>query len=285
MTGRSEVRLSTRVTFRAVLIWAMCLTLAAYTIGLLLQGGVTHPIVDFWLSLLTSWLPAVVCWLAVSRVGFRRWEILLAALAMTALAAGDTYYAPLTGSWSPTFPGPGDVGYMLFYLLLLVKLGVVVRREARGRAWSVWLDCAVGSLGAASVLAILLDPVLASAMTGPPSLATAVAVAYPMLDLLLVAMVAGLVALRGLRGGNRMVLLIAGLLLYAAADVIYALQVTADTYVVGKPLDALWAIGVALIARFVDGVARRDGSHARPATPPTGATALLGAATSPRPRL
>jgi hypothetical protein len=34
------------------------------------------------------------CWLAVRRVGFRRWEILLAALAMTALAAGDTYYAP-----------------------------------------------------------------------------------------------------------------------------------------------------------------------------------------------
>jgi diguanylate cyclase len=275
MIGHSEVRLSTRVTLRGALIWAMCLAVAAYTIGLLVQGGVSHPIVDFWLSLMTSWLPTAVCWLAVLRVGFRRWEILLAALAMTALAAGDTYYAPLTGSWSPTFPGPGDVGYMLFYLLLLVKLGVVVQREARGRAWSVWLDCAVGSLGAASVLAILLDPVLASAMTGPPSLATAVAVAYPMLDLLLVAMVAGMVALRGLRGGNRMALLIAGLLLYAAADVIYALAVTADTYVVGTPVDALWAIGVALIALYVDGVARRDGSNAQLATPATGATALV----------
>ena len=57
------------------------------------RATVSHPIVDVWLSLLTSWLPAAVCWLAVSRVGFRRWEVLLAAVAVTSLAAGDTWYA------------------------------------------------------------------------------------------------------------------------------------------------------------------------------------------------
>jgi diguanylate cyclase len=165
---------------------------------------------------------------------------------------------------------------MLFYLLMLVKLAVVVRREARSRAWSVWLDCLVGSMGAASVLAVVLSPVLASAMTGPPSLGTAVAVAYPMLDLLLMSALTGLVALRGVHGGNnRMWLLIAGLLLYTAADVIYALGVTGDTYVVGTPLDAFWAIGVALIPLYVDGVARRDRVAAQEVTPVTGATALV----------
>jgi len=135
---------------------------------------------------------------------------------------------------------------MLFYLLMLVMLAAVVRREARGRAWSVWLDCVVGSMGAASVLAVVLNPVLASAMAEPPSLGTVVAVAYPMLDLLLVAALTGLVALRGVHGGNnRTWLLIAGLLFYTAADVIYALRVTSDTYVVGTPVDAFWAIGVA----------------------------------------
>jgi len=264
------------VTPHGVLLAAMGLSVAAYSIGLVLQGNVSHPIVDLWLSLLTSWVPATVCWMAVRRVRFRRWEIVLAALAMTALALGDVYYAPLTSSWSPPFPGVGDVGYMLFYLLMLVKLAVVVRREARGRAWSVWLDCMVGSMGAASVLAVLLNPVLASAVAEPLSLGTVVAVAYPMLDLLLVAAITGLVALRGVHGGtHRMWLLIAGLLLYTAADVIYALQVTADTYVVGTPLDAVWAIAVALIALYVDGVARRDRIAAQEAPPVTGATALV----------
>jgi diguanylate cyclase (GGDEF)-like protein len=254
------VRLSTRVSLRGGLIWAMGVSIAAYLSGLALQGGVSHRIVDVWLSLLTSWLPAAVCWLALSRVGLRRWEVLLAATAVTAVAAGDTYYAPLTSGWSPPFPCPGDVGYLLFYALMLASLALVVRRDTRGQSWSVWLDAAVGSLGAAAVLAVVLNPVLASALSGSLSTATVVSVAYPMLDLLFIATVIGLVAVRGVRGGERMALLMVGLMLYAVADVIYALQVTADTYVVGSPLDAAWTIGIALIALYVDGIARRETS-------------------------
>src|SRR5680860_1583961 len=164
-----------RASFDAALVWVMGLAVAAYSGGLFLQGGVSHPVVDLWLSLSTSWLPAGVCWLAVARVGFRRWEVLLAALAMTSFAAGDTYYAPLTTDWSSSFPSVGDLGYMLFYLLMLAKLTTLVRRDARGQSSSVWLDCAVGSLGAAAVLVVVLDPVLTSALTGSWSLATAVA--------------------------------------------------------------------------------------------------------------
>jgi len=252
----------------------MWLTLVAYAIGLALQSGVSHPFVDVWLSLLTSWAPAVVCWLAVRRVGFRRWEVLLAAAAMTSLAAADTYYAPLTSSWSPPFPCPGDLGYMLFYALMLAALVMVVRHDARGRASSVWLDSAVGSLGAATVLAVLLSPVLASAVTGSLSLATVVAVAYPMFDLLLIAAIAGIVALGSMRGGGRLILMIIGLLAYGAADVIYALQVTSDTYVIGTPLDALWAIGLALIAMWVDSASRRDEATTQEMRPASGAAPL-----------
>ncbi len=264
-----------RVTSRTLLLGAMGLCAAAYVIGLVLQGDASDPIVDVWLSLLTSWLPPAVCWLALSHVGFRRWEVLLAALALTFLALGDTYYVPWTSDWSPPFPGPGDGGYLLFYLLMLAKMAVVVRRDARGQSWSVWLDCAVGSLGAASVLAVVLHPVLDSALTGSWSLATAVAVAYPMFDLLFVAAVVGILAVRGVRGRDPLVLLIAGLMLYAVADVIYALQVSADTFVVGSPLDAAWTIGISLIALYVDGTARRDRTASQVVGPPTGATALV----------
>ncbi|MEP7035719.1 MAG: GGDEF domain-containing protein, partial [Actinomycetota bacterium] len=264
-----------RVRADAGFLWLMGLAVVAYSVGLVLQGGVSHPFVDLWLSLMTSWLPAVVCWLAVARAGFHRWEVLLAALAITFLAAGDTYYAPLTSDWSPPFPNPGDLGYMLFYLLILAKLAMVVRRDLRGQGWSVWLDCAVGALGAAAVLAVVLNPVLASALTGSWSLATAVAAAYPLLDLLLVAAVIGMVIVRGLRRGDPLVLLIVGLLAYAVADVVYALKVTAETYVVGTPLDALWSIAIALIALFVYGSARRDEAAAGDERQATRGTALL----------
>jgi diguanylate cyclase (GGDEF)-like protein len=253
----------------------MGVCLAAYLGGLALESHLPHQLVDVWLSLLTDWVPAAVCWLAVARVGFRRWEVFLAAAAVTSLAAGDIYYvAPPVSGGSTPFLSLGDVGYLLFYTLMLAALVAVVRRDLRGRGWSVWLDCVVGSLGAASVLAVVLSPVLASALTGPPSTATAVSVA-PMFDLLLVSAVTGIVVLRGLRGGDRWVLLFAGLLLYAAADVIYALQVSAGATAAGSPLNSAWAIGFFLIALYVDGARRRDGSAPQVVSPATGATALV----------
>jgi len=250
----------------------MGLCLAAYLGGLALESHLPAHVVDVWLSLPTDWVPAALCWLAVSRVGLRRWEVLSAA-AVTSLAAGDTYYAPLVSGWTPSFPSLGDLGYMLFYLLMLAALVSVVRHDARGRASWVLLDCAVGSLGAASVLAVLLSPVLASAVTGSVSLATVVSVAYPLFDLLLVAAVTAILALRGVRGGDRWVLLIIGLMLYATADVVYALQVPTHAEA-SSPLNAAWAIGLSLIALYVDGAERADTPTAQATRPATGAAAL-----------
>src|SRR5664280_3397371 len=129
------------------------------------------------MGLATDWLPVMVCWLAVRRVGFRRLEVVFAAAAVTSYALGDTYYTVvqvMTGS--VPFPSAGDVAYLGFDLLMVAALIAVVRGHARGlAASSVWLDAAVGSLGAAAVLAIVLSPVLASATMGPATLATAVA--------------------------------------------------------------------------------------------------------------
>jgi diguanylate cyclase (GGDEF)-like protein len=163
----------------------------------------------------------------------------------------------------------------LFYPLMLAALAVVVRHNARRLTWSVWLDCAVGSLGAAAVLAVVLRPVMDSATAGPHSWATIVSVAYPMSDMVLVAAVVGMVAVRGVRAGDHLVLLIMGLLVFAAADVVYALQELTDAYAVGSPLDGAWTIGVVLIAVYVDCAADRDGSTAWETHPETRVTSLL----------
>jgi len=255
----------------------------AYVAALALRGvgwgpaseGWFSTFVDRWLGMLTVWAPAAVCWLAVYRVGRRRPEVLLAAAAVTSFAAGDTYYLLMTvGGGSLPFPSPADVGYLLVYPLLLAALIVTVRRHARDLAPSVWLDCAVGSLGAAAVLAVVLDPVLDSATAGPLSLATAVAVAPPVFDLVLVAAIAGIAALRGVRMGSRWALLVCGLLAFTAADVVYGLEVTAETYVLGTPLDAGWAIGLALMAMWVDGATQGGRTATQAPRPATRATAL-----------
>ena len=270
------MQLITRASFRGGLVWAMGLFVAAYAVGLALHGNGLSQVVDVWLGLLTLWVPTAVCWLAVSRVGFRRWEVLLAATAVTSWSAGDTYFVwSLAGGMSPPFPSPADLGYLLVYPLMLAALAVAVRRQVRGLAVAS-LDSAVGSLGAAAVLAVVLSPVLDSALSGSPSLATAVAVSYPLFDLVLVAAVAGIAALGGKRMGNRWGLLVVGLMVFAAADVVYALQVTADAYAAGTPLDAGWAIGLALMAMWVDGAERRDGTPTRPQMSATSsATALV----------
>jgi diguanylate cyclase (GGDEF)-like protein len=256
-------------SWRAWAVRAMWLFAAAYVAALALHGAGWGPawegwfgtFVDGWLGMLTVWAPAAVCWLAVSRVGRRRPEVLLAAAAVTSYAAGDTYYILMTsGGGSLPFPSPADVAYLLVYPLLLAALTVTVRRQARGVAASVWLDCTVGSLGAAAVLAVVLAPVLDSATADPWSLATAAAVAPPVFDLVLVAAVAGIAALRGVRMGRRWAPLICGLLVFAATDVVYGLEVTAETYVQGTPLDAGWAIGLALMAFWVDGATQGRGT-------------------------
>ena len=271
---------SARVNVRAGLMWAMGLLLVAYVVGLALYDGAWAPgneawfntVVNGWLGELVLWAPAAVCWLAVYRIGFRRPEVLLAAAAVTAFAAGDLYYTLMTvGGGSLPYPSLADVGYLLVYPLMLAALGVTVRRHRRGLASWVSLDAAVGSLGVAAVLAVLLRPVLDSTTVGLRSLATVVALAYPMFDLLLLAAVAGIAAMGQVRTGSRWGLLAAGLMVFAAADVIYALQESAGTYVLGTPLDAGWAIGLVFMAMWVDGAARRE----RPQT--HGASATAGA--------
>ncbi len=271
------------VAWRAWLIRAMWLCGASYVAALAIHGlgwgpaweGWFGTFVDGWLGMLTVWVPAAVCWLAVYRVGRQGPEVLLAAAGVTSFAAGDTYYILMTiGGQSLPFPSPADVGYLLVYPLLLAALVVTFRRHARAQALSVWLDCAVGSLGAAAVLAVVLDPVLDSATAGPFSLAMAVAVAPPAFDLVLVAAIAGIAALRGVRMGTRWALLVCGLLAFTAADVVYGLQVTAETYVQGTPLDAGWAIGLALMAMWVDGAAEGGQTTTQAPRPATRATAL-----------
>jgi len=239
----------------AALGLAMWLLLAGYILGLVGGGRAFNLLVDGWLGALTQWMPAVCGWAAFWRTGRRLPAVALAAVGMSAFATGNTYFilATVSDAGPPPFPSPADAGYLLFYPAVLGALALEVHRARRQLAF-MWLDSVVGALGAAAALSVLLSPVLASALdSGSLSTATVVSVAYPLGDLLLVAAVTGTAAVQAAVGGRRQLLLIAGLLVFTASDVVYALRLAADAYAVGTPLDAGWALGLALIAAWVLG--------------------------------
>jgi len=251
----------------------MCLAAGSDVVALLLLQDGYMIATSGVLGILVVITPPIVCWTAVLRTSFSRPPLVLAAAAVTCFTAGNLYYALVFADDEVIpFPSLADVGYLLFYPLILATLATLVRHQLRRLGWTIWLDSALGSLGAASVLAVVLSPVLETATKGPVSLATAVALAPPVSDLLLLAAVAGIAASHGLDVGRTWLLLVAGLVIFAATDVTYAIQVTAGTYAWGTPLDAGWAVGLTLVAIWVEGVSR---AGATPRRPSTGHAALL----------
>ena len=234
---------------RPLLIMGVPLTL--YIVMLIGKGSDYDVLVDFVLAELAGLATVVVCWTAVRRAGFVHREVTLAAAAVTCNFLGDVSYTVSTRFLGgPASPAVADVFYLSFYGLLLASLLVTARRQLRRVPWSAFLNSAVGSVSVAAFMAVLLNPVLVSATSEPVSLETVINLAYPMLDLLLIAAIAGVAALYGRHAGRAWVALIAGLILYTGADVIYALL--DGDYVLGGTLDASWAIGLVLIAVWVD---------------------------------
>lgn len=230
-----------------------------FLIGLLVSAGAPNPLVNVWLSLATQWVPVSIFWVVALRTGFRRLEVALAAAAVTLSAIGDTYYSlAMNGSGYLAFPSPADVGYILFYPLMVAALVVLVRRQSGGTPGIMVIESAVACLGAAAVLAVILDPVIGGALAGSNMFNSAVALAYPLFDLVLLAVIAGIAASPIVDIGPRWWSLIVGLGTFTVADIVYALLEDHGSYVAGTPLDASWAIGLGFITWWVAGSGERD---------------------------
>lgn len=209
------------------------------------------PLVDGVLSLSAMWLPTLAVWTTVIRARGRRPDLMLSAGALSCWAAGTTHYVIRTAQGVDVpFPSPADLGFSGFYLLMVAALGFIVRNRLRAMTWPVVLDGAVGALGAAAVLGVLLGPLLESALGGPRTLAVVLGAGYPLMDLILVATIIGVTATTGFSAGEGWIFVVLGLVTFTGADVVYALLELNNLYVVGMPVDAGWGIGMALIAAW-----------------------------------
>jgi PAS domain S-box-containing protein len=141
------------------------------------------------------------------------------------------------------FPSVGDVFFLGAYPFFTAALVVLIRSGRRNRA--LLTDAAIIVLGAGALfLVFLIDPSLGK--TGDPLLVRVTSVAYPSLDLVLLAVVIRLLIGRGApTPAARLTAASFGVLL--AADVAYGLTLLRGVYHIGGAIDAGWMLSYVLM--------------------------------------
>jgi diguanylate cyclase len=167
------------------------------------------------------------------------WLLLIAGLSSSMLAdLGYNTVHAVTRAEIP-FPSVFDAFYLLYYPFVVAAMVSFLRAMGRPDR-AAWVDASIWTIGVAAVLWLpLFAPYVYDA--DPNVLSTTVALAYPMLDLVLLLMVLRMVAGRAsLHPAS--VLLTASMLLLIVVDFVYAVRLADGTYMSGELTDSGWMV-------------------------------------------
>jgi two-component system, cell cycle response regulator len=191
---------------------------------------------------------AVLCLARAVRVRRERTAWLLIGGGVLAWSLGEVYYtAVLWTAEEIPIPSPADVGYLLMPPLALAGLIVLLRARARSVPRTLWVDgliaaLAVGALSSAIVFETVLEKVEGH------GLAVATNLAYPLGDMVLLALIVGALAGTGWRLDRTWILLALGVSTFWLADSLYLVKTAEGTFESGGPIDTGWWAGLFLIA-------------------------------------
>jgi diguanylate cyclase (GGDEF)-like protein len=192
---------------------------------------------------------AAVCWLASRRLAAERVAWLAVAAALLLSACGDVVYT-LVISRLPEepFPSLADAFWLAFYPALYVALVALIRVRVPRFHASMWLDGIIGALGATAVaVAFLLGPSLEITDGEPAAVVTNLA--YPVADVLLLALLVAVGGILGVRRDPTLLLLAAGMGSNFVGDVVYLNLAAQGLYTAGGPLDLCWLAAILLMAQ------------------------------------
>jgi len=193
-------------------------------------------------------LAGVVCLMRARAVGPERASWALIGIGMLLWAGGSIYWSVfLKALEAAPYPSPADALYLGFYPACYVALMLLAGPRVRGISSSVWLDGLIAMLAVGALGTAFLIPAVVTDTSGETAV-VATNLAYPLGDLLLIALVVGGFALTSWRPGRAWALIGGGLVLFAVADSIYLYLVAQGTFVEGTWLDAIWPAGMVLIA-------------------------------------
>jgi diguanylate cyclase (GGDEF)-like protein len=263
-------------TVRA-LHWALLGGLGVLLVGNALRvPGRYSPLLDVWLFHAVIGLAVV---LAALRPLLRRgdrpaWS--LVAVGMLAWLLGDMWWQtvlaiPGVQDWTP---GIADAAYLSFYPCVFAAVLLLSTRSAGRARLALWLDGLVAGLGAAAVAALMFDAITDS----PGSERTGwVELAYPVADLVLLALTVAVLAARRWHLTPLWSYLGAGCLTLVVTDTAWLLQEAAGTYAQGSRWDVGWPLAFTLLvlAAWQPGASQRPLGAGQPAlVVPTVVTAV-----------
>jgi len=166
---------------------------------------------------------------------------LLAGAELTFIA-GDTSYNVLTDllHQDNPFPSVADLFYLLTYVLIAAGVFLIIRARSSSRDLPSLIDAVIVTAGLGLLSWVYL--IVPNFQTdGLDWLQRAVSVAYPVGDVMILAMLARLVAGGGLRFGS-MRLLVTGAIGIMGADALYGLTQIYGVWEIGGPVDLGWAL-------------------------------------------
>jgi hypothetical protein len=214
-----------------------------------LGGAWTSLCVDDLGQLVAAWVATLVCCVAACRVSTGQATWALFAASSFAWGAGEAvwcYYALLRNRPVP-FPSLADVGFLVavpfaFAALLMAPGGP---RSGAARFQGLMDGCIIAMSLLFASWATVLGPLYRSHNGG--LLKQTISLAYPMSDVVMVALVVILVA----RGGRTMrvplALVMAGVLAFAVADSSFTYLTEVNSYTGGSFLDTGWVLGYLLM--------------------------------------
>jgi two-component system, cell cycle response regulator len=231
-------------------------------IGLVLFGGTLVVALHDWIGIggsgLTDFIngplydsvvvsAGLACLYKARDAGRERGAWLALAAAVLCWAASEIYWtAVLLGDPSPPYPSPADLGYLAFYPLAAAGVVLLVRARARELDWRLWMDGLIAALGTAALGAALIFEFVADRTSGT-TVQIVTTLAYPIGDILMLALVVGVVALTRWRPGRTWSLLLVGLAALVIADVSYTLQSTDASLPGGDWIEPIYLFAAACI--------------------------------------
>jgi diguanylate cyclase (GGDEF)-like protein/PAS domain S-box-containing protein len=181
-------------------------------------------------------------------VGVRRYRprqplawYLLAAAELT-FVAGDTSYNVLTHFMDQDnpFPSVADLFYLLTYLLIAAGIFLIIRARSSSRDLPSLIDAVIitTGLGLLSWVYLIVPNFQADGLNG---LQRTISVAYPVGDVMILALLARLIAGGGLRIRS-MLFLVTGALGILGADFLYGLSQLGGEWTIGGTVDMGWVV-------------------------------------------
>jgi signal transduction histidine kinase len=201
-----------------------------------------QPAIDWWLNMTVD--AAVIVVLALRTLVDRRdraaWLFMTAGL-LAAFAGSTTYYAHYQYLDAMPDTSWADAGWLLFYALLGIGLVLRLRTRARSMPFSLSLDGLIAGLTAAALAETYVEG--AAVPFGGDSVA-----AYPIADLVLLALAVAALAMLRRGAGWSWWLLCASFVTFFVTDTVYAGMVADGAYVGGQPVDLGWLVARLLLA-------------------------------------